>query len=62
MKEMPRSFVLCEQRSASVELATVDCEGDGVGDDEEADEPGEGDPDVTPDGFLGEQSPNRVHD
>src|SRR4029453_10460833 len=56
-----RSCALCEQRSASAELATVDGDGDGIGDDEDADEPGEGDPDVTAYGFLGEQGPNGVH-
>ncbi|HEX2319648.1 MAG TPA: hypothetical protein VHJ18_11765 [Streptosporangiaceae bacterium] len=47
---MSRSFVLCEQRSASAELATVDGDGGGVADDEDADEPGEGDPMSLPTG------------
>jgi hypothetical protein len=40
--------------TALVELATVDGDREDVGDDEDADEAGERDPDVIPDGLLGE--------
>src|SRR6476646_3171481 len=45
-----------------VELATVDGDGEKVGDGEDADEAGERDPDVFSDGLLGEQGADAVHD
>ena len=45
------------RRSACLgDLAVVDGHGEGVGDDEEADTPGERDPDVGADRLLGDKS------
>ena len=44
------------------ELAAVGGHGEGVGDDEDADEPGEGDPDVGADRLLCEEVADRVDD
>ncbi|HLM21105.1 MAG TPA: hypothetical protein VK390_06220 [Propionibacteriaceae bacterium] len=50
-----RAASVVRSARVSADLATVDGDRDGVGDDEDADEPGQCDPDVVADGLLREQ-------